>query len=83
MTLALAALVILAIVVFAFVLEPVVRAHSDRAVLDAAALPNRDDSDDLNDDEITQADQAVSLPDDETRDSRRLAIDRLTGNDAS
>ena len=38
MTLALVGLAVLAVVIFAFVLEPIVRAHGDQAVLDAAAF---------------------------------------------
>ncbi|HUG15983.1 MAG TPA: hypothetical protein VMM78_13310 [Thermomicrobiales bacterium] len=38
-TLALAGLVVIAVVVFLFVLEPILRAKCDVALLDAAALP--------------------------------------------
>jgi hypothetical protein len=44
MTLSLIAVAILAAIMFLFVLEPVLRARGDRVVLDAAALPRRDES---------------------------------------
>lgn len=84
MTIALVALVILAIVVFAFVLEPIVRAHSDRAVLDAVALPQPVDTDDRDDNDPTVDEQAASsISDDEASGNRRLSIDRAAGIDAS
>lgn len=83
MTLALVALAVLAVVVFAFVLEPIVRAHGDRAVLDAAALPEHDELPD--DDELlnTAVDEpAPGIDGDERLGGRRVSIDRPAGSDA-
>jgi len=72
----LAAVIVLAIVVFAFVLEPVLRARSDRVVLDAVALPRPADSvvndDELISVEISEADEP--LP--ERSSSGRVTLDR-------
>lgn len=84
MTLALVALTVLAVVIFAFVLEPVVRAHGDRAVLDAAALPERDTPFD-NDERVEQA-EVEPLPETAGEDrlsGRRVSVDRPASSDAS
>jgi hypothetical protein len=76
-------LAVLAIVIFAFVLEPIVRAHGDRAVLDAAVLPEHDEP--LEDDGIELLDNEHPSdvnPDDRLRGGR-VAIDRPAGSDAS
>ena len=84
MTLALIALAVLAVVIFAFVLEPIVRARGDRAVLDAAVLPEHDEP--LDDDvTVEQPDSEPTFEgnsDDRLRGGR-VAIDRPAGSDAS
>ena len=85
MTLALVALAVLAVVIFAFVLEPVLRARSDQAVLDAAALPEHEQQVDGEDD-ATGSDRDESTPaiDHEERLSgSRVSIERPVGSDAS
>lgn len=84
MTLALVALAVLAVVVFAFVLEPVVRARADRTVIDTVALPDHDAP--LDDDEALEPDEDVpsaAIEGDERLSGRRLPIDRPAGSDAS
>jgi hypothetical protein len=87
-TLALLAIIVLAIVVFAFVLEPVLRARGDRVVLDAVSLPRPEDE------PIEDAVVDGASDDDERRDmsggrveERRpnvaVPIDRPAGSDAS
>jgi hypothetical protein len=82
-TLALIALVVLAVVVFAFVLEPIVRARSDHAVLDAAALPEHDEP--MPDAETVERidDEPVAGADNDHLGSRRVSIDRPAGSDVS
>ena len=86
MTLALVGLAVLAVVIFAFVLEPVLRARGDRAVLDAASLPEHDFG--LPDDDAIGNESLEDLPRpsqalDERQGGRRTAIDRPAGSDAS
>jgi hypothetical protein len=82
-TLALIALVVLAVVVFAFVLEPIVRARSDQAVLDAAALPEHDEPP-ADDEVVEQTDNQPSVAiDSDHLGSRRVSIDRPAGSDVS
>lgn len=66
-TFALIGLAIIALVVFLFVLEPILRAKGDEAVLDAAALPRtldpRDvDNTDLEPTGMADDDEALVLP---------------------
>ena len=84
MTLALIAMTVLAVVIFAYVLEPIVRGRSDRAVLDAAVLPEHDEQ--FDDDDVTEpidGEPASALDGDERQGRRRVAIDRPAGSDAS
>ena len=84
MTLALVGLAVLAVVIFAFVLEPIVRAHGDRAVLDAAVLPEHDEP--VEDDEIVELldnEQPSDVNTDDRLRGGRVAIDRPAGSDAS
>lgn len=83
MTLALIALAVLAVVIFAFVLEPIVRARGDQATLDAAALPEHDEP--FDEDEIVEQPDDESTPEvnDERLRGGRVAIDRPAGSDAS
>ena len=83
MTLAMVALAVLAVVVFAFVLEPIVRARREHAVLDASALPEYDDilSDDPLPDQINEP--TPSIDEDERLTRRGVSIDRPAGSDAS
>ena len=84
MTLALVALAVLAVVIFAFVLEPIVRARGDRAVLDAAVLPEHDEP--LDDDETVEqpdSEPAFEGNSDDRLRGGRVAIDRPAGSDAS
>ena len=83
MTLALIALALLAVVIFAFVLEPIVRARGDRALLDSAALPEHGemyDDDEAFDDE---GDPPAEINLDDRRSGGRVAIDRPASSDAS
>jgi len=84
-TLALVALVVLAVVIFAFVLEPIVRARGDRAVLDAAALPEHDPAkmDDDVDAEQVDGPLAPENDADERPSGRRMTLDRPAARDAS
>lgn len=84
MTLALIALAVLAVVIFAFVLEPIVRARGDRAVLDAAALPEHDEqlTDEI-DAEQLENQAAAAVEGDERQSRQRVTIDRPAGSDAS
>ncbi|HEX5167330.1 MAG TPA: hypothetical protein VFV93_18120 [Thermomicrobiales bacterium] len=84
MTLALVALAVLAVVVFAFVLEPVVRARGDRTVIDTVALPEHEAP--LEDVEALEPDAdepTAAIDGDERLSGRRLPIDRPAGSDAS
>ena len=83
MTLALISLAVLAVVIFAFVLEPIVRARGDRAILDAAVLPTHDEP--FDDDVLERADSepGSDADADERMGNRRIAIDRPAGSDAS
>ena len=84
MTLALVALAVLAVVIFAFVLEPIVRAKSDQAVLDAAALPEHETP--LDDDDVARPasdEPSVTVEQDERLSGRRVKIERPAGSDAS
>ena len=83
MTLALVALAVLAVVVFAFVLEPVVRARGDRTVINTVALPERETP--LDEDEAFEPaeDEPAAIDGDERLSGRRLPIDRPAGSDAS
>ena len=84
MTLALVALAVLAVVIFAFVLEPIVRARGDRTVLDAAVLPDHDEP--VDDDEIAEDldnEQTTDVNSDDRLRGGRVAIDRPAGSDAS
>jgi len=83
-TLALIALAVLAVVIFGFVLEPIVRARGDRSVLDAAVLPEHDEP--YDDDTFLgpiESELPSGVNDDERMASRRIAIDRPAGSDAS
>jgi hypothetical protein len=83
-TLAMIALAVLAVVIFAFVLEPILRARGDRAVLDAAVLPEHDEP--VEDDEIVELRDGEQVPEansDERLRGGRVAIDRPAGSDAS
>lgn len=80
MTLAIIGSIVLAIVVFAFVLEPVLRARADSVVLDEVALPRSPER-------VEDADQAESL-DSEIEPEMigypsqpRAQIDRPVGSD--
>jgi len=79
-TLALIGLALLAIVVFGFVLEPVLRARSDQAVLDAAVLPEHDHA---VDDEIDEAEPAVDAGLDDRPAARHVTIDQPVSSDLS
>lgn len=84
MTLALVALAVLAVVIFAFVLEPIVRARSDQAVLDAAALPEHEPA--VDDDDLVTTDGVEPPPtvdQDERSSGRRVTIERPAGSDAT
>lgn len=59
MTLALIGTAMLAILVFAFVLEPLLRAHTDEIVVDAIAFPDLPDN---SDDAGPDADEAAEAP---------------------
>ncbi len=85
MTLALVALAVLAVVIFAFVLEPIVRARGDHAVLDAAALPEHDPAlmDDDVDAELVDDPSAPEHDADERPNGRRMTLDRPAARDAS
>lgn len=61
MTLALIGTALLAILVFAFVLEPLLRARPDEIVVDAVALP------DLADDDVDSVEQDSDEPQEEPR----------------
>ena len=79
------ALLVLAVVVFAFVLEPILRAKRDQVVLDAVALPEPEP---LEEDEIDAAesvlDHTSSPPKaDERIAARRINVDRPAGSDLS
>jgi hypothetical protein len=83
-TLALVGLAVLAVVIFAFVLEPIVRARGDRAVLDAAVLPEHDEP--VEDDEFVEqldSEPASEVHSDDRLRGGRVAIDRPAGSDAS
>lgn len=82
MTLALVGLVVLAVVIFAFVLEPIVRARSDQAVLDAAVLPEHDDEPDEVDTYGPSGDEPEADGDKRTG-GRRVAIERPASSDVS
>lgn len=83
MTLALIALAVLAVVIFAFVLEPVVRARSDQTVLDAAVLPEHDEPV-VADETVEPGDnQTAPVADSEPLGGRRVSIDRPAGSDVS
>lgn len=84
MTLALVALGILAVVIFAFVLEPVLRSRSDQTMLDAAALPVHESH--VDNDDIEGSDSAGTPPEighDERPSGQRVSIERPVGSDAS
>ena len=84
MTLALVALAVLAVVVFAFVLEPIVRARGDRTVIDTIALPEHETP--LEDDDMLEPEMdepAAAIDGDERLSGRRLPIDRPASSDAS
>lgn len=82
-TLALVGLAVIAIVVFLFVLEPILRAKEHEAVLDAAALPRNPDPRDLDPDddhlENAESDDALEkhLPDQPTIAARRVHSDAV------
>jgi hypothetical protein len=82
MTLAMAGIALLAVVVFLFVLEPVLRARGDEVVLDASALPRAveplPDGDQTLDAEPPHPKQAESQ-----QPGSRIAIDRPAGSDAT
>jgi hypothetical protein len=83
-TLALFALAVLAVVVFAFVLEPVVRARGDRTVIDSVALPEHEAP--LDDDAVFEPEgdePTTAIDGDERLSGRRVPIDRPAGSDAS
>ena len=82
MTLALIALAVLAVVIFGFVLEPIVRARGDQAVLDAAALPEHELMLDDADGEPDGHDRAIDTPDQQIG-GRLVGIERPAGSDAS
>ena len=85
MTLALIALAVLAVIIFGFVLEPVLRARGDRVVLDAAVLPEHDDALALDEVDALAPERVPgrSTDGDERSIGRRAAIDRPAGSDAS
>ncbi|MEX1158384.1 MAG: hypothetical protein WEC79_05580 [Thermomicrobiales bacterium] len=85
MTLALIALAVLAVVIFAFVLEPVLRARGDRVVLDAAALPEHHDGLTIDEADVAAPErQPGTVTDtDERQGGRRVTIERSAGSDAS
>jgi hypothetical protein len=84
-TLALIALAVLAVLIFAFVLEPVVRARGDQTLLDAAALPEHDEPLDDEDEIVEPAikEPSAEIDGDERLSGRRVSIDRPAGSDAS
>jgi hypothetical protein len=78
-------MVIIALVVLAFVLEPVLRARSDAVVLDTVPLPevvesDEDDSADILDDPDVATDAAYA---DERPTAGRVTMDRAASSDAS
>lgn len=80
MTLAIIGSIILAIVVFAFVLEPVLRARADRVVLDEVALPRSRER--IGDDESVEALDPEIEPEMLGYPSHpRAQIDRPVGSD--
>jgi hypothetical protein len=80
---ALIGLTVIAVVVFLFVLEPILRARGDEAVLDAAALPRTPDPRDVNVDDAdmleTADDEAVeqSAADQPSIAARRVRSDAI------
>jgi hypothetical protein len=84
MTLALIASVVIALVVFAFVLEPILRARGDQVTLDELALPlapaEHRDGDGLGLPEPPPPDEP--LPEVE-RPAARATLDRPAGSDAT
>lgn len=82
MTLELVGVVVLAIVVFAFVLEPVLRARGDRVVLDAVAMPRPAEVND-DDDDALDADDAIDSSNPERVSGGRVTLVRPVSSDIS
>jgi hypothetical protein len=78
-------MVVIALVVLAFVLEPILRARGDVVVLDSVALPELVEPDDdelidgVEDDEILDAEPGA----DDRATAGRMTIDRAASSDAS
>jgi hypothetical protein len=82
----LVAIGVLAITIFAFVLEPVLRARSDRVVLDAIALPRPSETRDDIDDVLAAAgedDAAGSIEGEDRVVGERVALNRPVSSDLS
>jgi len=81
-TLALVGTVLLAILVFAFVLEPLLRARPDEIIVDAVALPVR--VDDATEPEVSD-DERIEASHDDTgeRSIPGRVVDRAVGGDAT
>jgi hypothetical protein len=84
MTLSMIAIGLLALVMFLFVLEPVLRARGDEVVLDAAALPRASEPvAESDDDAQTNPSPPETRQHDESNPGGRVAIDRPASSDVT
>ncbi|MCO5176964.1 MAG: hypothetical protein M9890_08365 [Thermomicrobiales bacterium] len=82
MTIALIGTLLLAVLVFAFVLEPLLRARPDEIVIETVSLPDLTTVDDEFDDDSEDVEEAESQAVEE-RNAPGRAIDRAIGGDAT
>lgn len=80
MTLALIGTVLLAILVFAFVLEPLLKARPDEIVIDAVALPDLADDDSALDEDSGEPQEEPRVAAEERPVTGRV-VDRAVGGD--
>jgi hypothetical protein len=81
-TVALIGLAVIAVIVFLFVLEPILRAKSDATVLDSAALPRVPNPRDTSDDEPGLEDEvdAATPASDPPHESPAIAARRVSSD---